>query len=213
MSITIFGSIGSRASRCIWVAEELGLRYEWKPISTLDGSNRRPEYLAINPSGKIPALADGDVVMTESMAINQYLAEEYGRGSLWPNERQLRARVLQWTFWSATEIEPFITELFPQFVTKPVAERDAALTERLVAALLKKLAELEAALAGRDFVLERFTLADVNLAVQTFTFVDRFHLDLGRLPNLRDWTDRCRARPARQRVESMVAAAAAPRPG
>ena len=190
------------------MAEELGLQYDWKPISTLDGSNRLPEYLAINPSGKIPALADGDVVMTESMAINQYLAEEYGRGSLWPDERQLRARVLQWTFWSATEVEPFVTELFPQFVTKPVAERDGALTERLVAALMKKLAELEAALAGRSFVLDRFTLADVNLSVQTLTFVDRFHLDLGPLPKLREWTDRCRARPARQRVEALLASAA-----
>lgn len=208
MGITLFGSIGSRASRCIWVAEELGLAYDWKPISTLDGSNRSPEYLAINPSGKIPALADGDVVMTESMAINQYLAEEYGRGSLWPDERHLRARVLQWTFWSATEVEPFITELFPQFVIKPVEQRDAALTHRLVAALITKLADLDAALAGREYVLGRFTLADVNLAVQALTFVDRFHLDLGRLANLNAWTDRCRARPARQRVDAMAAPSA-----
>ncbi len=208
MGITIFGSIGSRASRCIWVAEELGLAYDWKPISTLDGSNRSPEYLAINPSGKIPALADGEVVMTESMAINQYLAEEYGRGSLWPDEPQLRARVLQWTFWSATEVESFITELFPQFVTKPVEQRDAALTSRLVAALITKLGELDRALAGRDYVLGRFTLADINLAVQTLTFVDRFHLDLGKLANLNAWTERCRARPARQRVEAMAAAPA-----
>ena len=204
MGITIFGSIGSRASRCLWVAEELGLAYDWKPISTLDGSNRSPEYLAITPSGKIPALADGDVVMTESMAINQYLAEEYGRGSLWPDERPLRARVLQWTFWSATEVEPFITELFPQFVTRPVEQRDVALTDRLVAALIKKLAELDGILAGREYVLGRFTLADVNLAVQTLTIVDRFRLDLRQLQNLSTWTERCRARPARQRVDAMA---------
>jgi glutathione S-transferase len=93
--VTLYGSIGSRASRCIWVAEVVGVPYEWKPVSTLDGGNRRPEYLAVNPSGKIPAMTDGDVVMTESLAINQYLAENYGRGGFWPASRAQRARVLQ----------------------------------------------------------------------------------------------------------------------
>jgi glutathione S-transferase len=212
VGVTIFGSIGSRASRCLWVVEELGIDYAWKSISTLDGSNRAPEYRAIIPSGKIPAMTDGaDVMMTESMAINQYLAEEYGRGTLWPAARAQRATVLQWTFWSATEVEPFITDLFPQLVLKAPADRDMALVERLLPALVKKLAELEAALAvgDRDYLLGAdFTLADVSLAVQTFTFVDRFKLDLTTLPRVRDWTERCRARPARQRVEAMVVAGA-----
>ena len=209
MSITIYGSIGSRASRCLWVANEIGVAHEWKSISTLDGSNRKPEYLALNPSGKIPAMTDGAVVMTESMAINQYLAENYGRGTLWPDDRALQARVLQWTFWSATEIEYYIGALFPQLVVKPARDRDQALVDSLLGAMLPKFRELETALGAKDYVLGGFTLADINLAVQTFTIVDRFHLDLDDLPNIRAWTERCRARPARRKVDALVAAAAA----
>lgn len=205
MGVTIYGSIGSRASRCIWVAEEIGMAFDWRPISTLDGGNRTPEYLAINPSGKIPAMKDDDLVLTESFAINQYLAERYGGGTVWPDDHANRGRAHQWTFWSATEIEPFVTELFPQFVSLPPAERDPKKVERLVPQLLARLGQLEAALEGRDYVLGRFSLADVNLAIQTFTFVDRFKLSLASLPNVDAWTTRCRNRPARQKVEARVA--------
>ena len=120
----------------------------------------------------------------------------------------------QWTFWSATEIEPFVTELFPQFVRLSAAERDQRLVDRLVASLFSRLDLLEHALAGRPYVLGEFSLADINLAVQTFTFVDRFGLDLSRLPATDAWTRRCKARPARQKVEQRVrdAAPIAPKP-
>ena len=208
MSVTIFGSIGSRASRCLWVAEEIGIAFDWRPISTLDGSNRTPEYLAINPSGKIPAMQDDDVVLTESFAINQYLAEQYGAGTIWPAEPRLRGLAHQWTFWSATELEPFITELFPHFVTLPPEERDADKVDRLVPQLLDRLSFLENALSGREYVLDTFSLADINLAVQTFTFIDRFKLSLESLPNVDAWTTRCRNRPGRQKIEARVAEAA-----
>jgi len=208
MSVVIYGSIGSRASRCLWTAKEIGVEHGWKPISTLDGSARSPEYLAINPSGKIPALSDGTIVMTESMAINMYLAQTYGKGGLWPNHPVLQARVLQWTFWSATEIEYYIGAIFPHLVMKSAAERDQAYVDGLMAAMMPKFAELEAALAGRDYVLGDFTLADINLAVQTFTITDRFGHDLAEYPNIRAWTERCRQRPARRDVDAMAAAAA-----
>lgn len=208
MSVTIFGSIGSRASRCLWVVEETGIAFDWRPISTLDGSNRTPEYLAINPSGKIPAMQDDDVVLTESFAINQYVAERYGAGTIWPAEHRLRGLAHQWTFWSATELEPFITELFPHFVTLPPEERDTEKVDRLVPQLLDRLSYLESALSDRQYVLENFSLADINLAVQTFTFIDRFKLSLESLPNVDAWTTRCRNRPGRQKVEARVAEAA-----
>jgi glutathione S-transferase len=208
MAVTIFGSIGSRASRCIWVAEEIGMDFDWQPISTLDGSNRTPEYLAINPSGKIPAMQDDGLVLTESFAINQYLAETYGAGIIWPDDPHARGLAHQWTFWSATELEPFITALFPHFVTLPPEKRDPAKVDELVPQLMDRLAALNEALADRDYVLETFSLADINLAIQTFTFIDRFNLSLESMPALDQWTTRCRNRPARQKVEARVAAAA-----
>ena len=208
MGVTIFGSIGSRASRCLWVAEETGIDFDWRPISTLDGGNQTPDYLAINPSGKIPAMTDDDLVLTESFAINQYLAECYGAGRVWPTDRHSRGMAHQWTFWSATEIEPFVTELFPHFVTLPSSERDATKVARLVPLLFDRLTILDSALADRDYVLGSFSLADINLAVQTFTFLDRFKLSLEALPNIDMWTTRCRNRPARQKVEARVLEAA-----
>lgn len=209
MAVTIYGSIGSRASRCIWVAEEIALEFDWEPISTLDGSNRSAEYLAINPSGKIPAMKDDELVLTESFAINQYLAERYGAGTVWPQEHHARGLAHQWTFWSATEIERYVTELFPHFVTLPPEKRDTEKIDRLIPELMEKLATLESALADREYLLNSFSLADINLALQTFTFVDRFKLPLESLPNVKSWTTRCRNRPARQKVEARVAAAAA----
>lgn len=205
MSLTIYGTIGSRASRCIWVAEEAGIAYDWKSVSTLDGGNRAPEYLAINPSGKIPAMTDGDVIATESLAINMYIAQNYGQGGLWPEDRALQARALQWTFWSATEIEYYIGAIFPHLVMKAPADRDQALVDRLLGEMLPKLGEAEQALEGLDYLLGDFSIADVNLVVQTFTIVDRFGLDLAGFPNVLAWTERCRARPARQKVEALVA--------
>jgi glutathione S-transferase len=204
VGVTIYGSIGSRASRCLWTAEETGIAFDWLPISTLDGSNKSSEYLAINPSGKIPAMKDGDIVLTESFAISQYLAECYGAGTIWPATPQLRGLVHQWSYWSATEIEPFITQLFPHFVSLPPEQRDAAKIARMVPDMLAALALIEAALGDQDYVLGDFSLADISLAVQTFTIVDRFKLSLAGLPAVERWTARCRERPGRQRVEARV---------
>lgn len=207
MTIIIYGSIGSRASRCLWTVEETGVAYEWVSISTLDGSNKTPEYLSINPSGKIPAMSDGAVVMTESTAINVYIAQNYGQGSLWPEDRSMQAKILQWTFWSATEIEYYIGAIFPQLVMKSAEQRDQALVDRLLGEMMPKFAELERALDGNDYVLGAFTLADINLVVQTLTITDRFGLTLDTLPNIKAWTERCRNRPARQKIDGWAAAA------
>ena len=72
-----------------------------------------------------------------------------------------------------------------------------------------KFADLEAALEGQAYLLGAFTLADINVSVQTFTIVDRFGLDLSDLPNMRAWTERCRQRPARRKIDAMATAAAA----
>ena len=114
----------------------------------------------------------------------------------------------KWTFWSATEVERYITELFPHFVMLPPGQRDPDKIARLVPELMGKLAELDTALEGREYLLDSFSLADINLAVQSFTFVDRFQLSLEKLPNVAAWTARCRNRPGRQKVEQRVAAAA-----
>src|SRR5579864_4615193 len=108
MAIKIYGSAMSRASRVMWCARELGIPYEHIDIAW--DSLKKPDYLAINPNGKVPAMTDGNLTLFESLAINLYLAKKYGTGELYPTNLEDEARVSQWTLWAATEVEPLLIE-------------------------------------------------------------------------------------------------------
>ena len=78
MTLRIYGIGASRASRPLWLLEELGEPYELVRCDYRDGGTRTAEYLAINPNGHIPTLVDGEIVVWESMAINLYLVRKFG---------------------------------------------------------------------------------------------------------------------------------------
>lgn len=201
--ITIYGSTASRAARCMWVLEELGLPYRQDKISIKEGEHRSPSFLAINPAGKVPALADGDVVLSESFAINLYLAQQYGQDRLWPLDAQSQARVLQWSFWAASEMDSQVGPLFMEMIVKTTEERDLAQIERINAYLVPRLAYLDQALTGRSYLLgDRFTLADINVGVVIAAFY-MLKVDFTAYPQIGRWWADLRARPARQRVDAM----------
>ena len=102
--IQLYGNDRSRATRNIWMLEELGIDYERKMIDHVSGETKRTDFIAINPGGKVPALTDGNVVMFESLAINIYLAMTYGKGSFWPDDNIGQAACLQWSVFSATKL-------------------------------------------------------------------------------------------------------------
>src|ERR1700730_12282059 len=79
-----------------WALEELGLKYEHVPLNT-QGDSRKPEYLKVNPKGHVPALEDDGQVFWESMAVNLYLAEEYGKAPLWPSSAADHGHAYQWS--------------------------------------------------------------------------------------------------------------------
>jgi len=103
--LRIYGWKRSRVVRCMWVMEELGLQYEQIPLNPNEGQTRTPDYLALNPQGKIPTLVHDDFVLTETMAINAYLASSFP-GSLWPATPRGAAKLQQWTSWGLSELEP-----------------------------------------------------------------------------------------------------------
>src|SRR4029077_14762078 len=82
----------------------LGLDYENVPVHFADGSAKTPEYLAVNPNGRIPAIDDNGFKLWESMAINLYLAKKHGSGLL-PKTMEDEAQAIQWSFWVMTEVE------------------------------------------------------------------------------------------------------------
>ena len=110
--IQVYGSSGSRAIRSIGAAEEVGVEYEHVPTH-FQGGAQAPEYLAVNPNGRIPAMVDGDLVLFESMAINLYLARQYG-GDLYPRDVADEARAQQWSVWAISEIEPLQMQIVVQ---------------------------------------------------------------------------------------------------
>lgn len=199
MSLKIYGMPASRTFRCLWAAEESGLPYENLPWSYLGPEIKAPAYLAINPNGTIPALSDDGFNLFESLAINLYLARKSGQ--MLPADAKGEALVLQWTFWAATECEPLIgawtyhTMFLPPEQRKPEIAADAA------AKLPKRLKVLDAALAGRDYLLgDAFTIADLNVAAVLFR-ASAFGLDP--FPHVKAWHARCLARPAARAAIAM----------
>ncbi len=195
--LKIHGIPRSRAFRCIWAAEESGLPYEVVPLGFAAGFKlERP--LAINPNNKIPALEDGDLVLFESLAINLHIAGKAG-APLMPKGDDA-SRVLQWTLWTATEIEAHVMRWGYNTYLKPEAERVASEAAAGKEALDQRLAVLEAELAQRPFLVgSGFTVADLNLACVLYApWANKY--DLARFPKVKAWLDTCLTRPAALRA-------------
>jgi len=129
--LKILGAPHSRAFRVIWLANELGIPYEHIPVtfSVPNAQCKEPWYLALNPNGLVPAIDDGGFVMWETAAINLYLAETY-KNSLYPSTPQSRDRMLQWTFFATTEVEPTLITLFRNRIFFPPDQRNETLAFR-----------------------------------------------------------------------------------
>ena len=125
----IYGVARTRAFRALWVAEELGIPYEHLPVEIGDAGARTPEFLALNPNGRLPVIVDGDFVLPESLAITLYLAKKHAPGKLYPAKLEDEARVWQWSFWAIAEVDRGVNIWSLHAVRLPPAERNAALRD------------------------------------------------------------------------------------
>jgi glutathione S-transferase len=192
--IKLYGIPMSRALRSLWALEEIGVEYEHVPVNFLTDA-KKPEYLKINPNGRIPALVDGGLTLFESMAINLYLAKKYD-GGLQPKSLEDEARAVQWSFWGMSEIEPHLLKVLMHRVLLPQDQRSASEAEAGVTALQAPLRVLEGALASRSHLLgESFTIADLNVA-SVLSWASLVGLDLSSFPRVKAWFGACLSRPA-----------------
>jgi glutathione S-transferase len=193
--ITLYGVPRSRAMRCLWMLEELGVPYENVQTNFATGDTRKPDFLRINPNGHIPALRDGDTVLFESLAINLFLARKYDKG-LWPKSVDDEGRAYQWSVWAMTELEePVLTVLLHRMFF-PEAQRDPAKAADGAERAKKPIGVLESALAGRDHLLgSAFTVADLNVA-SVLSWAPMAGIDLSPFPKVQAWLGRTTARPA-----------------
>jgi glutathione S-transferase len=196
--ITLYGTPTTRTRRCLWLLEELGLTYQMERVVPREASSQTPAYRALNPMSKVPTLVDGDLILTESMAINCYGAQRW-----WPATIEAEAKLLQWTFFAATELDPqFFTMIFERLL-KPEASRIAGAAEQAMQMSARPLAVLDAHLSSRNFLAgDEFSLADLNVS-GTCTMGRRLDFDFSVHTNVNAWLGRCWSRPAFRRVDEL----------
>jgi glutathione S-transferase len=200
--LKIYGWRKSRTVRCMWAMEELGLSYEQLPLNPNAGETRTPEYLALNPSGKIPTLVHDGFVLTETVAINLYLASTFP-GTLLPSGAHNVAKLHQWTSWALADLEPALVSIMREG-RRPKEQQDASRVETAHADIHKMLATvLEPHLAHQPYLLPDadFTLADLNVA-SVASSMQVFNVSLVDHPAVDAWMKRCFARPAWQRAQA-----------
>lgn len=206
MTLKIYGIAASRASRPLWVAQELGLAYEHVPLPYQDGATRTPEFLALNPNGHIPVVDDNGVLVWESMACALYLAERFqgvGAEPLAALNHAEQAEILRWSFWAVTECEKDALTFLMHRVAMPEERRKPELAVLAAQRLLPALRVLEQHLQDRDHIAgERFTVADICVA-SVLAWVQRAEA-MPQYPRLAGWLERCLARPAQIQVRAMA---------
>lgn len=200
-NLRIYGIARTRAFRALWIAMELGIDYEHLPIEIGDTGAKTPEFLKLNPNGRLPVIADGDFVLFESLAITMYLAKKHADGTLYPGTLEGEARCWQWTMWALTEVDRGVNIWSLHAVRLPPEERDAAKREEALKVIAKPFAVLDAALAQQPYLVgDDFTVADLNVVAVISRAVD---MDLSATPNLKSWLTRCLERPAARQAMAL----------
>ncbi len=204
--LKIYGTARSRTARVLWMAKELGLAFEHVPLAMGDAALKQPEFLKINPAGRIPAIDDDGFTLSESLAINLYLARKYGdraTPSLAPASLEEEAKFWQWSSWAMTDLEgPLnLVHLHRNFL--PLEKRDPKIADTAEAQVQRPLTMLEAILADSPYVLgERFTIADLNVA-SVLSASRLSAINMAPFPHVTVWAKLCHERPAAQAVQAM----------
>lgn len=193
--VKLYGSAASRAHRVLWMLKELNVPFEHIPTPFLDGSTHRPDFLRINPNGRVPVLEDDGLIVFESLAINLYLAKKYPT-ALSPATLAEEALVTQWSIWVITEIEKALLLASANAVLFDEQARQAGELEVALAKLDRPWRVLDAHLERQPFLVGgRFTVADLNLA-SVMSLAPLAGISLAAYSRMQQWLMSCLERPA-----------------
>jgi len=198
--LELYGFPKSRATRALWALEEAGAEYHYIKVDLGSGEGRREPFLTLNPGGKVPVLVDGDLVLTESLAICTYIGDQYPHKALTPAcGSQARAIYNKWCSFVISELEqPLWTIarhsfIYPESLRVPAIKGTARHEFATAIAVLGKMFP-----AGEFLLGEQFSMADIllahtlNWAVTAGMSIDDTHLQ--------DYTDRLSQREALTRA-------------
>jgi glutathione S-transferase len=201
----LYGFGPTRSLRALWSLHELDADFEFVPVNLRAGEHRHPDFLRLNPAGKVPVLVDGDLVLTESAAIVMYLAEKYPAKGLIPADLKERAQMYRWMMFAVTELEQPLWRITRHTALYPENKRlpdDVALASQ---EFVDMAAILDRHMEGRHFIVgDSITVADCVTAYTLDWGNERGLID--DCPQLRAYLERMYARPkAPQRIAEAFA--------
>lgn len=200
--LTFFHAPNSRSTGVLTLLEELGCDYDLHVLNLKTGEQRRPEYLSVNPMGKVPAIRHGDAVVTEQPAVYLYLADLFPEAGLAPPIGDaLRGPYLRWLVFYGSSFEPAVIDKSQQRAPAPAATSPYGDYDTMLAALTGQLAR------GPYLFGERFTAADVLWGV-ALAWTTAFKL-VPALPPIQAYIERVNTRPAVARAREKDARLAA----
>ncbi|MDH5537293.1 MAG: glutathione S-transferase family protein [Betaproteobacteria bacterium] len=198
--LRIYGSANSRTIRVLWMAGELGIAFEHKDWLPRAPETRTPEFHKINPNYRVPVIDDDGFVLSESMAINFYLAKKH-KSPLYPAEPKLEALALQWSLWETDRLDRQIVNYVRHTKALPEAERKPEMAEAAWKEVAPALDVLENSLTKSDWLAGPiFSVADLNVASALYRALT---IDLGNWPHVQAWLTRCWERPAAKKARAM----------
>jgi glutathione S-transferase len=165
--------------KVMWLIGELGLPHERIDAGSDFGGLDTPDFLAMNPHGRIPVIMDGDVAVWESHTILRYLAARYGAGRFWSDDPAARARIEGWMDWSHTTLQPdFLVGVFWGFYRMPEEKRNWPTIKAALARCANDFGKLNRLLEGRTFLLgDTLSLADITAGTSLYRY---FELEIER---------------------------------
>ncbi len=198
----LYGTPDTRSTRVAWALEEAGAEYEFIHINMKHGEHKLPEFLAINPGGKVPALVDGDLVLTESAAICTYIGDKFPQSGLVPpvSDPANRAHYLQWCFCAMTELEPPLWAIARHSRLYPKERQVPAVVETCQWEFERAANTLTQHLKDREYAVDSgFTAADIILTrILNWARGEGIALN----PTLKNYANRMLARPAVKRANA-----------
>ena len=198
--LRIYGSAKSRTIRVLWMVGELGIPYEHKDWLPRSPETRTREFYALNPNGRVPVIDDDGFVLSESMAINLYLAKKH-RSALYPSDPKHEALAWQWSIWEIDRLDRQIVNYCRHTKDLPESERKPDIAEAAWKEVVPALDVLETALTKSAWLAgPAFSVADLNVAAALYRALS---IDLGKWPHVQAWFNRCWERPAAERARAM----------
>lgn len=203
--LKLYGQFRSRTFRVAWLCKESNIPYEHHNVTiNVEGATcKSPEFAAINPNQRVPAIDDDGLVMWESAAINLYLAEKY-KSPLWPKDAAGKAAMLQWAFYIANDVEPRMIVMQVHRHMLPPEKRDEKAAARAEEEILPKMKVLEDHVAKHGFFSGKaWGMADFMVASVGYSmWFNKFPL-LGKFPKFHAWLDASVNRPAAKEARKL----------